>query len=265
MTVVVEQLLPRIYVNSFPKSGTHLAILISAHMAGIQKPKHWLGSFKRNSWSADWVPIKKIVGVINGQPAGTWMMGHCGYDERISDALQNMGTCMLFVHRDLRDVAVSQTYHIENTDDERFKHPDKQTYWDMPTHQDRLMAVVKGIDGYPGIIERWNLYAPWLNCKWVYPVKFEDMRQEPKRVANEAVDYIVRRTMTERGDMPFVISDNYKLAINRAIDQMQTTEHSGSYRKGRVGDWQDEFTAEILDAYYESGGKDWCKRLGYEV
>ena len=30
MTVIVEHLLPKIYINSFPKSGTHLAILITA-------------------------------------------------------------------------------------------------------------------------------------------------------------------------------------------------------------------------------------------
>lgn len=264
MTIIVEHLMPKIYVNAFPKSGTHLAILITAHMAQVQKPKHWLGSFRDHSWTTNWVPTPNVVSVIKGQQPGTWMMGHLGYKPEFDQALQESGTCMLFIYRDLRDVAVSQTYHIEQKDDERYKHDGKALYMALPSHADRLKAVIEGLDKYSGIIERWELYAPWLGVDWVLPIRYEDMRKNAEDVANKAVDYIIKRTFEHAGMPPLVIGDDYKLAIKRAIDQMHTTEHSSSFRAGRVGDWRDEFTPEVLDAFRSVGGDGWIERLGYD-
>ena len=261
--LIVEHLLPKIYINSFPKSGTHLAILITAHMAQMQEPKHWLGSFLDHSWSDRWLPVEKIIGVVEGQQPGTWMMGHMGYKSEIERAFRKAGTCMLFVYRDLRDVAVSLTYHIEADNDERFKHLGKDLYKAMGSHEKRIRAVIEGIDGYPGVLDRWALYAPWLDVDWVLPVRFEDMRERPKNVASRVVDYVIKRTFDFAGLPPLVIGDDYKRAIHRAIEQMGTTEHSGSFRKGRVGDWRDEFTPELVDVFDQAGGNAWIERLGY--
>lgn len=265
-TLVVEHLLPKIYINSFPKSGTHLAILITLHMAQIQKPKHWCGSFHDHSWTNRWISTRQIVKIIKGQQPGTWMMGHMGYKPAIERAFREAGTCMLFVYRDLRDVAVSQTYHIENPDDETFKHRDKALYMALPDHAARLQAVIEGIGKYPPLIERWELFAPWLDVDWVMPIRYEEMRQDPEAVASRVVDYVIKRTMDQAGYLfPLVIGDDYKQAIYRAIRQMGTTEHSGSFRTGRVGDWRDEFTPAAAEAFARTGGDDWIERLGYGI
>ena len=65
-------------------------------------------------------------------------------------------------------------------------------------------------------------------------------------------------------NLPLVIAEDYKIALDRSIKQMGTTEHSGSFRAGRVGDWKEEFTPELLKAFSESGGDEWIERLGYE-
>ena len=264
-TLTVEPLGARIYINSFPKSGTHLAYLITANLAARQEPKHWIGSFRGNSWTTKWQPIDKIVGVIEGQPANTWMIGHMGYKPEFDEAFQRMNTCMIFVYRDLRDVAVSQTYHIEAEDDKRFRHPDKQLFMDLPDHTARLRAVIEGIDRYPGIIDRWVNYAPWLNVDWVFPVRFEDMRNYPEQTAKRVVNYVIQRTVfNTEGAFPVLIGDEFAHAIALSIRNMNTTEYSGSYRAGRVGDWRAEFTPELLDLFDELGGNDWLERLGYE-
>ena len=192
-------------------------------------------------------------------------MGHMGYKSAFEKAFKECGTCMIFVYRDLRDVAVSLTYHIEATDDDRFKHLDKQLYMDLPSHEDRIKAVISGLGDYPGIISRWKHYAPWLDCDWVLPIRFEDMRQNPSAVANRVVDYVTKRTMEFDMDIPLVVADNYKVAIDRSIQQMDTTEHSGSFRAGRVGDWRDEFTLEVEQVFDAAGGNFWIERLGYET
>ena len=191
------------------------------------------------------------------------MMGHCGHHPDIEAALDEMGTCMIFVYRDLRDVAISQTYHIENQDDDRFKHLDKKLYMDMADHEARIKAVIEGVGDYPGIVDRWSLYAPWLKVPWVMGVKYENMRADPKGVASMVVDYVIQRTMLHGGMPPLVAGENYKVAINRAIDQMGTTEYSGSYRKGQPGEWEKEFNIEIMETFHQVGGMDWIERLGY--
>ena len=99
---------------------------------------------------------------------------------------------------------------------------------------------------------------------WVLPIRFEEMRTNPESIANRAVDYILKRTLDHHGFPPLVIGDDYKAAIHRSIDQMGTTKHSGSFRAGRVGDWRDEFTPELLEAFDRVGGNEWIERLGYE-
>jgi len=262
--IEVEPLKPKIYINSFPKSGTHLAILITLHMAQVQQPKHWIGSFRDHSWTTTWLPDKYVLPVIEGQQPGTWMMGHMAYKKEYDEAFQKAGTCMFFVYRDLRDVAVSQTYHIESDDDERFKHLDKALYMELPTHEDRIKAVIEGLGKYPGLIERWKLFAPWLDVDWILPIRYEEMREYPEEVAKKAVNYVIKRTSEQRDEIPLVFGKQYEEAIAKSIGFLQTTDKSGSFRKGKVGGWKEEFNEELLESFYNTGGKYWIERLGYE-
>lgn len=263
-TVQAEVLKPRIYTNTFPKSGTHLANLISMHLAHRQEPKHWLGSFRGNSWTTTWVSSRQILGVIRGQPEGTWYQGHLGYKPEFEEAFREMNVCVLFIYRDLRDVAVSQTYHIENPDDEASCHPNKALYREMPSHEDRLLAVVNGVSDFPGVIERWELYAPWLDVPWVLPIRFEDMRQRPEWVADKAVNYILARTSKESSALTMFFAESVTRSIERARKNLGKTEYSVSFRKGNTGDWRDEFTPEIKEAFKRTDTNNWLVKLGYE-
>jgi hypothetical protein len=266
--LVVEHLEPRIYINGFPKSGTHLAYLMVSHLARPQEPKHSLGTFQDNCWSTRWANTAMVVDIAAHQPAGTWVWGHMGYRPEFDLVLHETGVSVIFVYRDLRDVAVSQTYHIEQ-DSEHFAHPDKEMFMDLGSHEARLLAVVAGYDKYPGLIERWELYAPWLNIDWVEKVRFEDMRQRPREVAEVVIPYIFHRTMAQADFTPLVLGDNYELAVSKAAELLQTTQYSSTYalserpNKGKIGTWKDEFTPEIKEAFKERAG-GWLKELGYE-
>lgn len=262
-TIQAEVLMPRIYINSFPKSGTHLAYLISAHLAQQQEPKHWLGSFAGHSWTTEWTDSEKILNVIKGQPAGTWYQGHLGYKKEFEKAFDEMNVCMLFIYRDLRDVAVSQTYHIESADGIYTFHPGKDIYMAMDSHEDRLMAVVKGVDKYPGIIERWKLFYDWIFVPWVLPIRYESMINEPKKVAEKAVNYILTRTTRGKTGINMMFAQNLVDAINKARENLGTTQYSTSYRKGKTGEWKKEFTPEIIKAFKETDTNYDLERIGY--
>ena len=216
---------PRIYINSFPKSGTHLANLITTHIAHRQEPHHWIGTFSGNSWTNTWLPLQIVIDVINNQPACTWMQGHAGHNLEIEQALNDMGTAVIFVYRDLRDVAVSLTYHIESENEKRFWHPARDLFKSLGSHDARLSAVITGIEGYPGVVDRWELYAPWLSVPWILPVKYEAMRSDPRGTADRVLSYIIKSSAEHNGHPPVVMANNYWAPVDHAAEQMKTTKH----------------------------------------
>src|SRR3972149_1152001 len=165
----------KILINSFPKSGTHLAISMVSRLAARREPTPWVECFEEGGWSARWGNLIETVHVILSQPEGTWMVSHMGYRPEIAEALRKAGTAVLFVYRDLRDVAVSQTHHIESADEVNSRHPNKALYMSLGSFQERLQAVIDGLDHYPGIFERWALFAPWLEQDWILPLRYEEM------------------------------------------------------------------------------------------
>jgi len=254
---------PRILINSFPKSGTHLAILVTSHLAERQTPQHWVGTFHDNSWSTDWVDVDYTVGIIKAQPPGTWMNGHLGYKPEIDSALREMGTAVIFVYRDLRDVVVSQVYHIENPDDNLYKHPGKAEFMDLGSHEDRIEKVITGLGKYAGIIERWELYAEWVFNDWVYPVRYEDMIGDREGVASGIIDFVLNRSLRDEPGIKMLLTSNIHNAFNYAVDIMGRTDLSSSFRRGKVGSWKEEFTDQHKKIFKKLAD-DWLIILGYE-
>jgi hypothetical protein len=254
---------PKLYYNTFPKSGTHLANLIYPYFGRQRGDKPWLGCFRGNSWTTIWIPTEPIVENIKMQPEGTWYQGHMGYKPEIERAFYEAGVCMMFVYRDLRDVAVSLAYHIEVADNETKFHPGKEEFMALGSHEARLKAVIEGLGKWAGIIERWELYAPWLDVDWVMPMKYEDMRNKPKQAARKVIDYVISRTSMHDGYFPIMFGSQHEHLLTKSLSMLQTTEYSSSYRKGVVGGWKEEFTPEIKQLFKEHCG-DWLIKLGYE-
>ena len=117
----------KIYICGFPKSGLHLAELMGFATAGPVEPKNWLGSFDDNSWSTKWVNIDRYIERVKEHPPGTMLKGHTGYRPEIEKAFFENGTAVAFIYRDLRDVAVSQAYHVLSDKDNQV-HPGKEIY-----------------------------------------------------------------------------------------------------------------------------------------
>jgi len=255
---------PKIYNGSFPKSGSHWLNLITAHLAKPREGGYWLGSHGGNSWKDSPMPVDKVAAGLATIPRGSWMMGHLGYHERFAEAMQKNNVCMLFIYRDPRDVAVSQTYHIERDDGKSF-HPGKEAFMQLGSHEDRLLAVIEGMGDFPGVMERWEWYAPWLNVPWVHPVRYEALHADPKTVASGIVDYVLARDLRNEADSSILMmfGANYTDAIDKALELAERTDLSPSFRQGRVGDWRKEFTPEIRQRFKETDKNGWVKRLGY--
>lgn len=262
------QLKPKVFVNGFPKAGTHLALGL---VAGLVKPwredetddaNYYLGTFKHNSFSQEWMPQQPTTWAVLCQPEGTWLKGHCGWFPELEMAFDEFGTCFVNIYRDLRDVAVSMVYHIEG-DTEQFRHSERHLYQDM-THEDRLVAVIEGIGRDPGLIRRWEYFAPWLDVDWVHNIRFEDVVEDKEVAVHEALQYCISRTALHHGVVGTMAEDEYLNLVKQTLYCVtRPKEYSKTFRKGIPGEWRNEFTPRVTKAFIAAGGNDWLKRLGY--
>lgn len=263
--LIQETYYPKLYMNGFPKSGLHLSVLMALCL--VEGPAHdnpWAGTYNHRGWSNDWMPDWRIYKHLARLRENGYLKGHTGYRDDINLFLWQIGAAVGFVYRDLRDVAVSMSYHVTSDDDEHFAHDDKGLFKALPSHEDVILACINGIGDYPGLVERWEEYAPWLDEEWVFQLRYERMRHEPLQTAMNWIAYVYQRTGEVNGvriDMP---EDVFKKASKMMVQAMGITEASPTYRKGQVGGWVNHFSPRIKEAFIETGGGDWLINLGYE-
>ncbi|MHC4646878.1 MAG: sulfotransferase domain-containing protein [Planctomycetota bacterium] len=255
---------PRIYLNGFPKSGLHLAILMGRCLAHEPACDYaWASSFSLNAWSTQWLPDTKIYPNLARLQDNTWLKGHCGYRSEIEQYLFRHGVAKIFVYRDLRDVLVSQSYHVISEDGEKFYHPDKEMFRNMASHEDVMMACLTGAGPFSGLFERWELYAPWLWINWVHHLRYEDMVMRPEETARNFIQYVYARMSQVHGAQIILPDDILESATGLMLKAMDQKEASMTYRKGIVGGWREEFTPKIKDEFKRRCGR-WLIELGYE-
>jgi len=257
--------------NGFPKSGTHLLVRTLLPIAPLASPTEagyfkqpWAGTFKDNSWSLRRQPIKQTTFRIGRVGNGKMIKAHIGYDNEIANFIDHLGAMHILIYRDLRDVAVSQAYHILNAEDsDHLEHPHPEAY-DRENFDELLLQVITGHSDYPGLIERWEAFAPWLDDPWTYCVKFEDMIAEPhlwtKRIWSQAMHKMGQRFGVNISFDP----DGANTVVELMVYSAKQRQLSPTFRKGVSGEWRQEFTERHIQMFNERGGAEWLIKLGYE-
>lgn len=254
------------YLNGFPKSGLHLAVqlirpLASAMPPGQLRAKPWAGTFSHHSWSADWDKLPLRMYQLGELRPGRYFKAHCGHLHDVEAFMWLLGVAHVFVYRDFRDVAVSQTYHIMSNN-KHFQHPGRDKFLALGGKDEVLRAVIVGLDEYPGVMERWELYAPWLSVDWLFKFRFEDAIANVARMADRLVRYGLNR-LGQIFEMRFGAATTSELVENM-VASAGRKEEAPTYRAGRVGDWRHEFNNEHRRLFKETDKNNWLARLGYE-
>lgn len=250
---------PKLYINGFPKSGLHLADRMALGMlAPLDDKKNWYGT---NAWSMQRHNLEKAAVYFGALRPGQFIKGHSGYLKSLEALLVGMGVGIVCVYRDLRDVVVSQYYHVisDNID---LMHPGAEYYKSLPDKESVMLAIINGTDEWPGIFERWADFAGWLESPYVLPVKFEHMVGRQRQTVGKFFDYVYSLYLSDNGTAGSLQNSNIKKAtVAGMMVEMNHTESSTTYRKGKPGAWRYEFTAAVKDAF--KAKDDWLIKLGY--
>ena len=259
---------PKLYLCGFPKSGIHLANRMCFGLyEQFDSSKNWIGT---NAWTVKRANLELLAKNFIYLKPGQFLKGHIGHLDAIELMFMTLDIGVVFIYRDLRDVVVSQMFHVlsneigEDGKTERFQHKGKAAYQAMDSEEEVMLAIINGIDGYPGVVERFETYAPWLDSQWAMSLSYEVMRRNPLMAATKFFDYSHDLASGKEGFIN-INSEVRKFAIQGIITEMAYKPSSApTFRKGIVGGWKNHFTPKVKQAFMDTGGGDWLKKLSYE-
>lgn len=257
------------YCNGFPKSGMHLLALLIRPLVeplrnnGAFDLGIWSGTFAGFSWTEEWIPMERTTFKIGRMGAGQFMKGHSGYREDLAEFLRLLGVAHVFIYRDFRDVAVSQARHIMAADNVTLSHPEPELYRELGGFDEILEAVILGLGRYPGVMHRWEHFAPWLDVDWTLSVRYEDLLLD-RRVWAEKI------LMFGLGRAPALFEAELNLneefvekVLNAMVSTSEMTELSPTYREGSTGKWREHFNERHVELFKETDKNGWLAKLGY--
>lgn len=260
---------PRAHLNGFPKAGLHMLeqmvkILLNPSAVGTNGTP-WLGTYRWHSFSMQWQNMRRYLWRLSCLERGAYLMGHSGYHKKTRRLMQYANIGHIFLYRDLRDIAVSQAHHIYDEDQANWQHEHKDFYRMMGDFDATLLAVIKGIGAYPGVVERWTEYALWLEVKDTLVLTYEQMRNDTERTAGRIILYLLKKATG------LLDGNNYKIElapedVRKLAGQMAeaVVKPSPTFRRGAVSSWRDEFKPEHVEAFKRSDPENWLVKLEYE-
>lgn len=261
---------PRYLLNGFPKSGLHLVALMVTAVCepvpgNVFYSNNWWGTFQYHSFTNQWyAEMDKQFYLLSRIQHGQFYKGHVGWREDVRDFIRRMCVAHVFITRDLRDVAVSQAHHVLSPGNDQLKHPTKRLYQMMNSFDEVLMAVIEGIGPLPGVLDRWELYAPWLDEDWTLHVTFEEAKANPVDVARRILHYGLRRHLDLFPVQVRIDEEWLDKSAHIMAQYGQQTDQSITFRKGQVGGWREAFKPEHVEAFKRCDVGNWLVRLGYE-
>jgi len=223
----------KVLINSLPKSGTFLLRRALSLMPNFA-PRwsiHGLNAGEPNL-------NRKITNIRRGQ----YVSGHLYWSQVLTDLLVTNNIRTIFIIRDLRDVAVSLACYLN---DKNSQHRLQNYFASLESDDERLMAVMLGAEQqlFHDCQDRKSLgefgmaFLPWLNEPNCLTVRFEDLigtagggKKTKQRKSLQAI--------TNYLDID--ISDQQIAQLAEKL----FFRSSRTFRKGKIGDWQNWFTTE---------------------
>ena len=247
--------MPKILINSVPKSGTNLLVQIIKGIPGIfQDQKVFYQS-------------ENYLKVLDIKP-GELVSSHIPKNEEFSRQLKSHSIKQLFIYRDLRDIAVSLVYFINNKLHDHPLFPVFQKR--ILTFEEQLNTVIcgieligdeknnkYGIERYPGVFHEYLPIYKWKDDPTICSMRFEDLvcNENSKDIEIlKIIDFLWE-------DLGYLKMDKYHLL--NMMKQNINPEKSWTYRKGLIGNWRNEFTADNKNKFKEVTG-EFLIKYGYE-
>ena len=249
-------LAPAVFGNAMPKSGSHL---INQILQGLTR----IGPFVNTGFPPvnraednERLSDSEILENIQNMQPGDLAYGYISANEPFISALTAKSRATIFVYRDPRDMIISHIFYATEMFEGHWMH---QYYTEtLHTMEERINAAIDGVQE-PGseltpLRRRYAGYLGWLKQPAVLSLRFEDLILDRTNAFNQLLDFL-----EQRGYVPKVDRSDAIKALQQAI----APKKSGTFRKGKPGNWQEYFSSANKTLFKEKAG-DLLVELGYE-
>ncbi len=252
--------MPRVIVNSIPKSGTHL-LERALYLLGVSDGQPlFLSGATAGEYAPDdgeqlpvgvgmpvMVSARKLRERLDNLPAGKVITAHVAYSRGMENLLGELGYRMLLMVRDPRDVAVSLAHHIAREQGHRLH----QQFLGLSPDQ-RISRTIAGCPQLQDVRERFSAVLPWADSETCLTVRFEDLVGAKGGGSDEAQRRAIEAVCRHLG-----LADGDVEAVQRELFGQGAT-----FRRGTIGQWREQFTPEHQRLFEQVAG-DLLERLGY--
>jgi hypothetical protein len=248
--------IPAVLGNAMPKSGSHLIIQV---LQGLTR----IGPFVNPGFP----PVNRtednrqlsdegILANIHRMRPGDIGYGYLHANHQYIQALNRPGMASVFVYRDPRDMIISHVFYAT----EMFQDHGMHRYYteNLETMEERINAAIYGVtekgSELISVKARYDAYQGWLGQPQILSLRFEDLILDQESAFNQLLNYL-EESGFQSG-----------LERKQAIEELAAAivpKRSGTFRKGKPGNWKEYFTQENIDNFKESTG-NLLIQLGYE-
>lgn len=247
---------PIVLGNAMPKSGSHLIIQV---LQGLTQ----LGPFVNpgfppvnRSEDNQKLPAEAVLANILAMRPGDIGYGYIQSRQPFVEAFTGPGRAMVFVYRDPRDMIVSHVFYATEMHQAHGMH---RYYTNiLRTMEERINAAIEGVDEdgieLSNIGEKYERYLGWLQIPQVLSLRFEDLILDRDKTLRCLLNYLEQHGFSQK-----TTPDQSVLKLKEAI----APSRSGTFRKGKPGNWQEYFTPANKTLFKDVAG-NLLIRLGYE-
>lgn len=260
---------PRVFVNSMPKSGTHLAMSLLDAFPGFRFSGRHVAFSEIEALDGPPrgpLPPHAIAGrdalvhELDRVPGRSYMTGHLAYDRDLAAALESSDARLVLFIRDPRAVVVSMARYFR-TNPRHNLHATVQRRF--PDDEELRTAVIEGFEADDHarrcvpMRQRLELFAPWLEEPGALVLRFEDL-VGPRGGGSEAAqaDAVARLAAHVGADLD---ADAVRHVAQRAFDP-----RSATFREGRIDGWRAHLTTSQLSRLEDECGEA-ARLLGYDL
>lgn len=247
---------PRVFANSVPKSGTNL-LTRCLSLFPMLRPAfdHVSMNYNRQEGTNEFEQKAGRIG------RGQYTSGHVFRTAANADIVETNDLTMVLIVRDPRDVVTSHFHYVS---EKNLGHRLNDHYTSLPDDDARLMASIRGVagehtdDGDPleSIGEWMDVFLAWDAKPYCTTVRFEDLIG-PQGGGDAASQRETVRRIVSHLDVHLSTDE-----VEAVADDVFSTDAS-TFRKGLIGDWENHFSPEHVDAFEEEAGA-WLVEMGYE-
>lgn len=244
-----------VFVNSIPKSGTHLLMQLARELPGTR----YFGSFvaQQPSLTLKSRPQIQIDSMLSDAIGGEVVGAHLHYSKATSDQLEKVGALHLFIIRDPADVLMSEAHYLGHMN----RYHKMSSEFKGLGFEESLMLAFSGSEKnkhlFPSYQNRIIPYLGWLDDPNTVVVRYEDIVNPAK------VEATIGRIVSAWSDRAVGLDDFCPKALVRELSQAiaPSRSHTFSGRKKRYLELSRIQLDEINSLQCSMGYSEHCEKI----